>query len=295
MKQRLKSGFRKLTFLFSALATFLFSPLPFMPQAAAQEIANNIIFAVEVAKQRGALYERPTMEFEPGDWVAAYSKNVNLGSLKNYQGQTVDFVYEFSNNGKVIATHKFQRKFELSDKYFKFNILPDPWSSTDKSFRWDWSGNFAASLNKLPTGVHEITVAGYIAKGGDKTMFVKGALTYNNKDGNQKMAEYATLIEKEKGFDIVKQNEEFAKKHGRADDNIEQIQTTVYNDCGREVVINFANEKSSSNYVSLRYHESLNITINDGESVYISWKGKSAYSGPTIGSFEKGKTVYLCK
>lgn len=266
-----------------------------MSQAAAQDIANNLIFAVEVAKQRGALYERPTMEFEPGDWVAAYSNKINLDSLKNYQGQTVDFVYEFSNKGSVIATHKFQRKLELTDKYFKFNILPDPWSSIDKSFRWDWSGNFASSLSKLPAGIHEITVAGYIAKGGDRTMFVKGVISYNNKDGNQKMAEYAQRIEKEKGFDIVKQNEDFSKKHGRAADNIEQIQTTVYNNCGREVVINFANKKSSSNYVRLRYHETLNITINDSESIYISWKGKSAYSGPTIGSFEKGKTVNLCK
>ncbi len=295
MQKHNKSGTNYLFFIFYMLAVFVFGAITFLPQGEAQEINNNLIFAVEVAKQRGALYERPNMVFEPGDWVSAFSKKVDIDALKKYQGQNVHFIYEFLYKGSVMATHTFQKKFGLTDKYFKLNILPDPFSTTDKSFRWDWSGNFAAALAKLPAGVHEITVTGYIDKGGDRTMFVKGTLGYNNKNGNEKMSEYAKGIEKEKGFDIAKQNEEFSKKHGRASDNVEQIQTTVFNNCGREVVINFANKKSSTNNVRLRNRESLNITINEAESIYISWKGKSAYNGPTIGSFESGKIVNLCK
>jgi len=254
---------------------------------------ENLI--IGVTDERGSLMERSYLVFKPGQWVNAYSKSISKDIQAKYQGQNVQFLFVFEAKGKEIAQHRFTRKFDLSHNFLSFNILPDPDSTQPKSQRWDWSGNLASALSSFPNGNHEIKVNGYVIADGEKTLIVQGRFGYNNAGGNGNMKQYAKKIEKEKGFDITKQNEEFSKKYGRAADNVEQVPTKVYNNCGREIVITFANKKSSSNNVRMRLWETLNIVVNDGESIYLTWKGKSTFSGPTIGSFEKNKLVKLCR
>jgi hypothetical protein len=256
-------------------------------------LSPNIMYGV--TKNR-ALYEKPAIEFEPGDWVKGFTKKLNLDSIKKFKNQKINVIFEFYKGSTLLAKHVFPRKHDIAYPYFSFHILPDPYDTIAKSLRWDWSGKFAEALSKLPKGKHEITIKGYLQSGNENVPILLGqGLVYNNQKGNGKMNEYAKLIQKNATFDIQAENEAFSKKHGRAADNVEQIQTTVWNNCGREVVITFANKRDSNNKVRLRVREYLKITINDGESVYISWKGKSAFSGPTIGSFEKGKSVNLCR
>ncbi len=263
--------------------------------ASSQNGAFSDNLVIGVTDERGTLTEKPNNIFKPGQWVHGINKKTSKDIQSKYDGKDVTVTFEFESSGKKLATHRFTRKVDnVTNDLFSFNILPDPHSTQMKSQRWDWSGDLAAALSKLSKGEHEITIRGFLESEKNKDQFVQGRFIYNNQDGNGKMKETAALINKERSFDIMKENEEFSKKHGRAADNVEQVQTTVRNNCGRDVVITFANQSNSSINIKLYHLQSMKITVNDGESVYISWKGKSTFSGPTIGSFEKGKMVNLC-
>jgi hypothetical protein len=260
--------------------------------AVSSDIDNNIKFGI--TKDR-TLWEKPYPEFGPGDWLYADVNKLDKPIVEKFNGKDAAVLIEYESAKKIIASDKFQRKLDIQYGYIKFNVIPDPDSTEDVKLRWDWSGKFAAALSKLPAGEHEITVRAYFQSGKDKNIFAKGNMLYKNKSGNGKMADIAKGIEKNKGFDIVKENEEFTKKHGRATDTEEQIEVTVYNNCGQDVVITYANQRTSGNHLNVRWLQSQKIVVSDLETVYIKFKGKSIISGPSIGSFEKGKTINLCK
>ncbi|MGV8081589.1 MAG: hypothetical protein AB2L22_16205 [Syntrophales bacterium] len=253
----------------------------------AGEISPNLQFSVT---KNLTTYEGSNMEFVPGDWVVGFTKSFDKQVAAENQDKDVTFIYEFHTDGKLLATHSFKRKFQLQGSYFQFNILPDPSSSVNKSLRWDWSGRFAVALSTLSAGKHPILVKGYIESNGKKTLVMLGTVTYNNTGGNGQMASYGPQIDKNASFDIEAENAKFKSKG-----EWEDFRLNVYNDCGVRVIIKFANKKSSDWTLSLSPLETKSITITDMESIYVKKPGRDFISGPSVSTFDKGKTIRLCR
>ncbi len=175
------------------------------------------------------------------------------------------------------------------------NVIPDPSDTVNLVHRWDWSGKFAEALAGLSPGKHDIIMRAYVEADGEKTMFARGEMVYDNSSGDGRMATIAKDIEKNKSFDIQKEGEEFSKKHGRAADVEEQIETTVFNNCGYDVTIRYANQRNTFNTFLVRWRTSMKIVVSDGETIWLLRKGHKPVNGPSIGSFEKGRTINLCR
>ncbi len=262
------------------------------PAAPSQEVANNIKFAHTSGT---TMYERPNITFVPGDWVKAEANRIDKAITDKFNGKDVVFVYEFSLGGKVIATHRAPKKFDIQHGYFTMNVIPNPSDTVNLVHRWDWSGKFAEALGKLSSGKHEIIMRAYVEADDAKTMFARGEMTYDNSAGHGQIVTIAQNIEKNKTFDQQKENEAHTAKYGRGNVDPEQIETTVFNNCGYDVTIRYANQRNSSNTYLVRWRTSMKIVISDMETVWLLRKGHQPVGGPSIGSFEKGKTVNLCR
>ena len=250
------------------------------------EMDNNVKFEME---RGSATYEKPMIEFKPGDWVRAYTKKFDYKGLSGLAGKEVNFTYEFESGGRNLATHSFRREFKITGSYFKLNILPNPDSTEDVTFRWDWSGNLAKALSTLPGGKHEIIVRGYVEGNGAKTMVVRGQMVYDNRGGNGKLSEVAAKIEKKRGFNIQKENAKHMPKHQDFPVNV-----TLHNACLDKIVVRYRTTGNREASVVLFGRQSKKVVALALESLLVHRRGK-VNSGPTVSRRSEGKTLRVCR
>ena len=270
------------------LANSLLGTLFFLwsPAGLRAEMDNNVKFEMV---RGSATYEKPRVEFRPGDWVQAYTKKFNHQGLSGLAGKEVTFLYEFESGGKNLATHSFRRKYAHKGAYFKLNILPDPDSNIDIVFRWDWSGNFARALAGLAPGRYEITLRGFVEADGQKTMIVRGDMVFDNRGGNGKLSEIAARIDKKRGFDSQKENAKFQPKHVDFPVNV-----TLYNGCLDRIVVRYRTRGNHESSVTLNGRQSKKVVALALESLLVHRRGK-VQSGPTVSRRSEGKTLRVCR
>ena len=276
------------------LAKNLFSPvwiscmfiLMSVQVLSAQNISNNLIFALE---KGSATYEKPSVEFAPGDWLAAYTRKLDTKSLEPLKDKDVKYIFEFEFNGKQIAEHTFTKKLDHIESYFKFNIVPNPDSGIDIKFRWDWSGKLATALSKLPSGLHPVTVQGFVEGDGKKIPIVKGQFIYDARNGKGSLDTIAGKIDSKATYDSQKEN----AKHMPAHVDF-PVAITLYNNCLDQVSVKYRTTGNRESNIHLYGKQRKNVTALALESLIVSRKGKT-YSGPTVSRSSKGKTITVCK
>ena len=252
----------------------------------AQNIDNNLIFELE----KGTVtYEKPSVEFAPGDWLLAYTRKLNTASLEPLKDKDVKYIFKFESNGKQIAEHTFTKKLDNISSYFKFNLIPNPDSGIDIKFRWDWSGKLAKALSELPAGRHPVTVLGFIEGEGKKIPIVKGQFLYDGSQGKGSLAAIAGKIDSKAGFDSQKENAKHMPAHVDY-----PVEITLYNNCLDQVSVKYRTTGNRESNIHLYGKQRKNVTALALESLIVSRKGKT-YSGPTVSRSSKGKTITVCK
>jgi hypothetical protein len=258
----------------------------------AQELEPNLLVGVRTGD--GGMSESTQATFVPGNWLYAFTRKLDPALTERFKDQTVTFRFEFSTAGNVLAEHKFTRKFHVNGTYLQFNILPDPGSTDPLSFRWDWSGNFAKALSQLPAGQHPIDIKGYLIAGEETLPIVVGSMTYDNSKGNGKMAEYATLIEKNKAFDQTAQNKAFDKKNPISK-KVVLVPIKLFNNCASYRQVKHFSPVGDKIY-GFASGQTKTLNVPDGNWLYRLENGKDWKSfGPTIGIKDKNKTFKICR
>jgi hypothetical protein len=255
--------------------------------AGAEEIDDNLRFELT---RGSATYEKPMVELKPGDWLLATTKRfAGAEALAPHAGKPVTFVFEFESQGKSLATHRFNRDFHVTDKFFKFNLIPDPSTNDDKALRWDWSGGLARALSQLPQGKHPVTIRGHVDAGGARTMVVRGAMVYDNSDGNGDMAKIADAIDKNASVDMQAINAAHQPKHVEF-----PVTFTIRNACGQAVTVKYRVPGNREASINLGGLQSKKVTALAMDSLIVI-KGGKASSGPMPSRSSEGKTLTVCK
>lgn len=259
---------------------------------AAQTTEPNLMVGVKTAA--GSMSESALASFEPGDWVYAFTRKLDKSLEGRFKDQKVVFRFDILKEGNLLAQHSFEKVYNFSGTYLKFNLLPDPHSTDPLSFRWDWSGNLAKALSQLPKGEHTLDIQGFLIAGGDTLPIVSGKMIYNNLKGNGKMAEYANLIEKNKSFDQTAQNVAFDKKNPISK-KVVLVPIKLFNNCGYYRQVKHFSPVGDKIY-GFASGQTKALNVPDGNWLY-RLEGSSDWKsfGPTINLKDKGKTFKICR
>jgi hypothetical protein len=278
--------FTKKSLLVLSLYIGLQSPL------IAQVLEPNLLVGVKTAD--GGMSESTSASFVPGDWVYAFTRKLPPSLESRFKNQKVVFRFDILKEGNLLAQHRFEKVYNFSGTYLQFNLLPDPHSTDSLSFRWDWSGNLAKALSQLPKGKHNLEVQGFLISGEETLPIVVGNMTYNNENGNGKMAEYAALIEKNKGFDQTAQNKAFDKKNPISKKAV-LVPIKVLNNCGTYRQVKHFSPFGDKVY-GFGSGQIKALNVPDGNWLYRLEGGSNWKSfGPTIGTRDKNKTFKICR
>jgi hypothetical protein len=245
--------------------------------------------------------------FKPGDYILTYHDSPLNSIPDEFKEQEVIFYFEVAIDENVIHRHVYTAKCP-EYKYWKVNLIPDPWDNVSIVFRHDWSGNFVRVLHSLPKGKHLLKVSTFLEKDGQRVQNGYGEITYDNSEDHEvDLLKMADLIDQNSTFDPQKEMAEWIEKNGGRDAwrkaNEAEMAQSDSEDAARE----------ARNYykviVKNNCTDSFTLTVNDAQTYIINGLGtveisvsrgtsgvikRNGIAMITVSEKQEGSTVNIC-
>jgi hypothetical protein len=245
--------------------------------------------------------------FKPGEYILTYHDSPLNSIPDEFKEQEVIFYFEVAIDENVIHRHVYTAKCP-EYKYWKVNLIPDPWDNVSIVFRHDWSGNFVRVLHSLPKGKHLLKVSTFLEKDGQRVQNGYGEITYDNSEDHEvDLLKMADLIDQNSTFDPQKEMAEWIEKNGGRDAwrkaNEAEMAQSDSEDAARE----------ARNYykviVKNNCTDSFTLTVNDAQTYIINGLGtveisvsrgtsgvikRNGIAMITVSEKQEGSTVNIC-
>jgi hypothetical protein len=198
-----------------------------MKTRAALIIIFNILSTVVMSQTRNMNFEvtssnNSTMEvssssvgsFRPEEFLVGVLKKFLEPVPAEFKGKQVIYIIEAFTADRRIHQQAFKRTAPGAT-WWKFNLIPDPTSNMDASFRIDWNGDLVRSLSQLPAGKHLIDVKTYLELGDKRVHIGWGEINFDNSQKtNIDLKKRGDDIDKKSSFDPAKEMDDWVKKNG---------------------------------------------------------------------------------
>jgi len=245
--------------------------------------------------------------FYPGSFLLTYYDNSLQTIPEEFKGKEVVFYFEIGLADNIIHRHVYTSNCP-EYKYWKVNLIPDPWDNVSIVFRHDWNGNFVRVLHSLPQGTHLLKVSTFLEKDGQRIQTGYGEITYDNTgEHSVDLLKMADLIDQNSTFDPEKEMGEWIEKYVGRDAwrkaNEADMAQSDKEDAEREAK-NYYKVTAKNNC-----NDSFTLTVNDQQTYVINGKGTVSLSIPrgktgtikrngvsvaTVSEKDEGSAVSIC-